>query len=122
MKIETNKLTKSALDWAVAKARGIDFAWRWDIEKFYCRDSKEFCFIEGYSPSTNQDQGGKIIDEDLIDTWVSGASRWSARLCDPLTLVSAGQIYTGPTRLIAAMRCRVGCALGSEIEIPEKLC
>jgi hypothetical protein len=67
--------------------------------------------------STDQAQGGQIIDRELIGTghaWDRPV--WLASTHKPDSLV-----YEGPTRLIAAMRCYVSSKLGDEVEVPEEL-
>jgi len=117
MKIRTNELTGPALDWAVAK----------------CEIGKPIgSFLDGvvahpsynnFHPSTDWAQGGPIIEREGIylranDTateWKAGAlsiNRYDEK---------PGYLYTGPTPLIAAMRCYVASKLGDEVEIPEEL-
>ena len=73
-----------------------------------------------YSPSTNWSQGGPIIEREALTVkmrhpnprlWVS-YNGWNH---DP------GFSASGPTALIAAMRCYVASKLGDEVEAPEEL-
>ena len=106
MKIKTSELTGAALDYAVAQCEGREYpdnAHRYLGKAYYC-------------PSTDWAFGGPIIDRESISTtkhadqnyWWAGA--WDAR-----------HKGTGPTPLIAAMRCYVATKLGEEVEIPEEL-
>ena len=98
--MKTSELTGIALDWAVAKA------------------------IEEYKPvavphySTNWAQGGPIIEREKI-TLVC------APCYDTYWVAEKGRLdvdcMTGPTPLIAAMRCYVASKLGDDVEIPEEL-
>lgn len=113
MKIKTSELTGAALDWAVAKCEragvtGIDN--EGDIR------------IAGngkYTPSTNWSQGGPIIEREglSLTPWYREKHlvEWTAKK------TGSAYIESGPTPLIAAMRCRVASKLGDEVEIPEEL-
>ena len=109
MKIKTSEMTGTALDWAVAKCEGID-----DL-LFICHEVGRFRY------STDWSQGGPIIERGLIDVWVTGVGRWSARRNDPAKLVCVGDELVGTTPLIAAMRCFVASKLGDEVDVPEEL-
>ena len=101
MKIKTSELIGSTLDWAVAK----------------CEDV--YCFDGSYTPSTDWAQGGPLIEREGISVDRAGLA-WTADLSDSV----GGYIEhteSGPTPLIAAMRCYVASKLGDEVEIPENL-
>jgi hypothetical protein len=99
MKIKTSDLTGPALDWAVAKCEGEDYAG-----------------LDFYVPSQLWDQGGPIIERECVSlqgahgVWVATCiGRGSSTYCE------------GPTPLVAVMRGYVACQLGDEIDIPEEL-
>lgn len=69
---------------------------------------------EGYKPSTDQNQGGQLIDDYKIGTSFATDGEWEAWAYD-------GPMLTGETRLIAATRSCVACELGAQIEIPIEL-
>jgi hypothetical protein len=102
--MKTNELTGHALDWAVARCEG----YRLDLVP------------EGsYAPSTDWSQGGPIIEREGISVDRAGLA-WTADLSDSV----GGYIEhteSGPTPLIAAMRCYVASKLGDEVEIPKEL-
>jgi len=109
--MKTSELTGAALDWAVAKAKGYaDFVL--DAKRF-----REMHDTGHYNYSTDWAQGGPIIDREKIgvDYFDVGNGRpvWVAGL--------APKQETGPTPLIAAMRCYVASKLGDEVEVPEEL-
>ena len=139
--IKTSELTGAALDWAVATAEKLPL--RLDPMGFR-RDSPDalqagwwvwfgtpFSMILGYTPKSNKDQrgyspstdwaqGGPIIEREALTVkmrhpnprlWVS-YNGWNH---DP------GFSASGPTALIAAMRCYVASKLGDEVEVPEEL-
>lgn len=114
MKIKTSELTGIALDWAVANCEGIGW---WAAE-----DPSDGLFLDyermqRYTPSTDWAQGGPIIELEGIA--VHPCPTWTARY----GLNQGGRHFqhTGPTPLIAAMRCYVASKLGDEVEIPEEL-
>jgi hypothetical protein len=126
MRIKTNELSGAALDWAVAKCEGRqepevvnNFAVAW-----YTWPNTHY--------STYWAQGGPIIEREDIsfrkyhrpDSEAHG--KYYARVCrESGTLVgwhkTTGFQQTGPTPLIAAMRCYVASKLGDDIDIPEEL-
>lgn len=109
MKIKTSELTGAALDWAVAIV-------------VYGGEKHIPAGFPAYSESWGQ--GGPIIERKGIGL-LKVANRlphqqWDAGETDELpdTLWS---VVSGPTPLIAAMRCYVASELGDEVEIPEDL-
>ena len=125
--MKTSELTGAALDWAVAKCEVGEPVGSFldgvvvhpDYNKFY--------------PSTNWAQGGPIIERELINTYprftagrTEGGSDvyqqdgWAAYVTPPAFWVTP-RPFTGPTPLIAAMRCYVASKLGDEVDIPEEL-
>lgn len=98
--MQTIELTGAALDWAVAKAEGLDY------------------FHPEIGPSqpdysTDWAQGGPIIQREKIELEYDGFAWWAR--------IKADDDYTGLTPLRAAMRCYVASKLGDEIEIPAEL-
>jgi hypothetical protein len=105
--MKTNTLTGAALDWAVAQAEG-----GYDERDFVVRGCTYI--VQNYS--TNWAQGGPIIEREGIRLHRSHTGDWWAGPeSDPHRPVS------GPTPLIAAMRCYVASKLGDEVDIPEEL-
>jgi hypothetical protein len=115
--MKTSELTGTALDWAVAKCEGIIGVDGRHTDE-YC-DSLRHDQDGDYSPSTDWSQGGPIIEREGISVDRAGLA-WTADLSDSV----GGYIEhteSGPTPLIAAMRCYVASKLGDEVEIPEEL-
>lgn len=123
MKLKTSELTGVALDWAVAKAEGAGAALvstrsRGDV--LLLGDPTEHCDAgEHYAPSTNWAQGGPIIAWEGIELlhhrrgvlslgWNAKNDSWGAE-------------SSGPTPLIAAMRCYVAYRLGAEVDVPDSI-
>lgn len=109
MKIKTQDLTGPALDLAVAKCIWPEVG---NTVPFH-RDGSD------YSPSTNWAHGGPIIEREKIDLHHHRhgdlSVGWDA------TIDSWDSEHSGPTPLIAAMRCYVASRLGDTVEIPEEL-
>jgi hypothetical protein len=106
MQIKVSELKERALDWAVTMAEnwaGADFE------------------VKPYS--TDWAQGGPIIERECIG--LRGPSirgnAWAAFI--DLSGISQGpqHRHTGPTPLIAAMRCYVASKLGDTVDIPDEL-
>jgi hypothetical protein len=104
MKIKTSELSGVALDWAVAK----------------CEDTLLDSTL--YEYSIDWAWGGPIIEREsigLIETEV-GSGEWEA--CKWLSADKhIPLIKSGPTPLIAAMRCYVASRLGDEVNVPDEL-
>jgi hypothetical protein len=157
MKIKTHELLGAALDWAVCAA----------LEKQFPGDSVvKICRVEAttpawierenffgsyirFSPSTDREQGGIIIDREGIsvircdDDWgvdaqgfcnnvripvwcaTTGQHDWDVttehQQHEPMYQIYVSEVVYGPTFLIAAMRAYVASKLGAEIEIPAEL-
>jgi len=109
MKVPTYFLTGSALDWAVAKCEGIE----WEQGDL---DAGEYG--PGFAPSANWFQAGSIIEREFINLAGIEPGRWEASGYFNLLREI---IYSGPTPLVAAMRCYVASKLGGEVDIPEEL-
>jgi len=105
MKIKTSELTGAALDWAVTCANyeiNIDYVWS---------NFRRECHY-----STNWAQGGPIIEREgiSIGCHLEGAEWFAQNYWGEYE-------SSGPTALIAAMRCFVASRLGDEIDIPKDL-
>lgn len=114
MKIKTSELIDAALDWAVAECEGCN---RWPNNPL-CRP-----LSYSFRPSVDWGQGGPIIEREGLylkarndaKEWKAGALSMNRQDNEP------GPLYSGPTPLIAAMRCYVASKLGDVVEIPEEL-
>lgn len=109
MKIKTSELTGAALAWAVAKCEGKE----WDLVESFLDyyDEGRMHYADDWA------QGGPIIDREHISVGFGvgvNSDQWEAGYITPEE--------TGPTPLIAAMRCYCCAKLGDEIDIPEELC
>ena len=117
--MKTSELTGAALDWAVARCEG-----ELDERGFYPHESTGAFMLERgevswvYSPSTKWEHGGPIIEREKIGIDCDDQGVWFASY--DLSAETAWGA-TGPTPLIAAMRCYVASKLGDEVNIPEEL-
>lgn len=106
-KIKTSELIGTQLDWAVAKCEGLEVY-----------NNGVVRYLDGehdpdYNPSTDWAYGGPIIERENII--VSGSNAYIYGPDDSCDYAS------GPTQLIATMRCYVVSKLGDEVEIPDGL-
>jgi len=98
--MKTFELTGAALDWAVAQCEGFP------VRKGFDDNCPEY--------STDWSQGGPIIERERLCVYDLGGDEWG---CDD----NLSPRQTGPTPLIAAMRCYVASKLGDEIDLPKEL-
>jgi hypothetical protein len=129
--MKTSELTGAALDWAVAKCEGHTTVFNHQ----YTEDKK----FDGWwqlgpnhwqplrTYSTDWTHGGPIIERECfarIVTNVSGGFTVSTKVKEE---DGDGEEFlrwvhgSGPTPLIAAMRCYVASKLGDEVEVPNEL-
>jgi Protein of unknown function (DUF2591) len=123
--MKTRNLTGAALDWAVAKCEG---------ELWLYEDVTKPC--PGAMYSTDWAQGGPIIERVGINVSLRYASRAPNHVQDTWDALIKPEFYstgrpesgikkevfvTGPSPLIAAMRCHVASQLGDEITLPQEL-
>lgn len=117
MKMKTSELQGAALDWAVALIEYPEWKAQGYLEVF----PHDLSFDDGetYAPSTDWSQGGPIIERECIDLHHQRhgdlSVGWTA------TIDSWDSEHSGPTPLIAAMRCFVASKLGDEVTIPEEV-
>ena len=103
MKMKTSELTGFDLNKAVEKANNIGHPWRYYGQAFpnYCNEWKD---------------GGPIIERERIELKGSAVNTsWSAS--PSIHSENWDWNISGPTPLIAAMRCYVASKLGDEVEI-----
>lgn len=109
MKIKTSELEGAALDWAAAKAAGIELhfdGYLW-ADDYSCR----------WAPSIFWNQCGPLIERFSVNI---------SHSCGCTAEISSGvwnfKFYgRGSTPLIAACRAIVAAELGNEVDVPEGL-
>lgn len=127
IKVKAGDLTGVALDWAVAKCEGWTLrtgksSWFGDDPWFERKDegSTHRLAIWRRNYSANWKLAGPIIEReqvqiDPLTRHRCKNSEWQAQVWCSFS------VATGPTPLIAAMRCYVAAKLGDEIEVPVDL-
>lgn len=126
--MKTFDLTGAALDWAVAKAEGLGYRYDEKYGPMCFRPSTVRGVVAWDSAplpySTDWAHGGPIIareklsldpvlvNGDWFGDWRSVCLSWEG---------STHSDMTGPTPLIAAMRCFVASKLGAEMDVPKEL-
>jgi len=131
--MKTSELTGIALDWAVAKCEGVNEE---AFRLYYMPTEPSDLDTNGYPEfhySTIWAQGGPIIERENITvrpvfhaertesgTDIYRQDGWAAHI-EPKAFWVTPRPFTGPTPLIAAMRCYVMSRFGDEIEIPQEL-
>lgn len=111
--MKTSELTDAALDWAVTLIEK-PIACEYGVEDW--RGQRRQTVKNGeyvYRWHQSWAQGGPIIEREGISLYLYGGSEWNAHV--------GGKESTGPTPLIAAMRCYVSSKLGDTVDIPEEL-
>jgi hypothetical protein len=114
--MKTAELTGAALDWAVANCLG----YKLDRSKgvlYFTGSDIECCY------SSDWDQGGPVIESKGISIRYDekdARGAWNA-VMGKYRFLSPDHEGSGPTPLVAGMRCFVASECGDEIEIPEEL-
>jgi hypothetical protein len=104
--MKTNELVGAALDWAVAKC---------EKPEWLGNQAEVYVLKAGFHPSTDWEQGGAIIEREMITVGPAkheGYMAWAWPKAEG---------FWGDTPLIAAMRCYVASKLGDEVQLPEGL-
>lgn len=133
MKTKTAELTGAVLDWAVAKCEGalhplgnvvIEGKSLWiavdGVARHYMEEDVE------YNPSTDWAQGGAILEREEIcikrELPCSVGYEWNAWVWTKhIAKGGSNAGGSGPTPLIAAMRCHVASKMGDFVEVPDEL-
>lgn len=122
--IKVSDLSGSALDWCVAECegatseldgKGADNCWlEFEINCTY---------LSTYSPSSDWDQGGPIIEREkiCIEPHKSQDGVWIAGILGDWPKNWFNHALSAESPLIAAMRCYVASKLGDEVEVPDEL-
>lgn len=110
MEIDTDNLIGPNLDWAVAKCEGhIDDCNSW----LYESTAKDVAESGNYHPSQDWAIGGPIIEYLRLCVTNGHEDIWLA--------YSRNHCASGPTPLLAAMRCYVAMEVGAKVDVPNAL-
>lgn len=122
MKIKVSEATPLQLNWLVATCEGEEAA------QIKLNGPVHLFGTVGYrptpyQPSTDWAQGGPILEREGITLRVNARvlGHWAAFIDFGGSNCNIKARHTGPTPLIAAMRCYVASKFGDEVEIPEEL-
>jgi hypothetical protein len=121
--MKLSELTGAALDWAVAKCEGKTKLYQIRRGDSRVIDTDHPEYFEQYKRqhdeySTDWAQGGPIIEREGISVAMDDVEPWCGFIEDDEINTL---FFSGPTPLIAAMRCYVASKMGDEIELPEEL-
>lgn len=124
MKIKTSELNGAALDWAVAKCEGLVAEHGLTELQIFYGARAGGCHRYATDPA----QAHPIMEREITKLFKNVGGTFSAQIRHegdhPLVSHKVLQGWTnasGPTMLVAAMRCYVASKLGDEIDVPEEL-
>lgn len=114
-KIKVSEASGPVLDWLVATAEGYGEAW---LLRQLTNINPSTRAIPSFT--TDWSQGGPIIEREHLCLRVGHDG---VRLAFSMQNYNDDRefMHSGPTSLIAAMRCFVASRLGDEVEVPEEL-
>ena len=111
--MKTSEVETEALNYLVAKCEGM-------LEVIHDTTSEELWYYDReagrdkhFWPTTDWSQAGPIIEREKIALYLNGDDGWTGE--------DGWKRATGPTPLVAAMRCYVASKLGDEVEVLEGL-
>jgi hypothetical protein len=120
--MKTSELTGTALDWAVGVAIGHDMSKAVNYGSYLrIPYSPEPQHTLTFCPSTDWTIGGPIIERENISVEYGRAEFIRPWIAYKLGLPHEDNPESGPTPLIAAMRCYVASKLGDKVELPPEL-
>lgn len=112
--VKTCDLEGAALDWAVAKAAGINLLRE---EKRDLRVGAGHGLASTWAPSTNWAQGGPLIERYHVELFIKATA--NGRFGAKIVRLTSGVRMAAETYLIAAMRAIVAAELGDTVDVPE---
>jgi len=127
MQIKAVELSDEALDWAVATIEKVN------IDKWgegWVKDPAQPHFNKPFKPSSDPSQGHAILEREKIELepiWnvVGCGVRTSFKEWRAMHPKNHGGLNrygaSGPTMLIAGLRCHVAANLGQIVEVPDEL-
>lgn len=105
MKVKVSETTRTQLDWLVAKCEGAGTPYVGKSGKLELATARY---------STDPAQGQPILERERLILRPCFDGGWESA-------ASPSCWQSGPTMLIAGLRCYVASKLGDEVEIPEEL-
>ena len=114
---KTQDLSGPALDWAVAKAEGVEIS----LSGAHPHAVVGGRLVGNYAPSSKWSQGGPLVSKYHLDFCCEHPETIGAALCDENGMYIDGRMVFGPTHLIAACRAIVASVLGETVSVPKEL-
>jgi len=111
MKIKVSEATNLQLNWLVAKLEGREFEAAESFVTYHDNDGE-------MNYSTDHAQGQPILEREGISLMYQGEGDWDG---DSDAKSGLSTIMSGPTMLIAGLRCFIVSKLGDEVEVPDVL-
>lgn len=131
IKVETSKLQRAALDWAVARAEGVEVAIicpavvdENNQPALLLNKTKWLAGLDTarlWEPSTNWSQGGTMIERNMRASGVYCDGLWQHIGTFKCSFEDGGSVSEGETALIAACRAVVALKLGHAVSVPAEL-
>lgn len=112
IEVKTAELTGPALDWAVAVADAEEHPQVYD-GVVYVNGPKSNALAMAYSPTTNWEQGGPLIEHYRIQIAPMRRRQW-------LAMHEAGD-FSSDSPLTSICRAVVAAELGDEVQVPAEL-
>lgn len=112
--MKTSELIGPALGWAVGLAEHLELS-LYGVDPSIRARSPGLGVHAPWAPQTYWNQGGPIIEREGISWHCGNKSSYHAYA------YGSADNFSGPTPLIAAMRCYVASKLGDEVELPKEL-
>lgn len=120
MRVKTSEARGAVLDWLVATAKGFSPVFEhtlYDPIIYLSKMQKQE--EDSYAPSRRWSEGGAVVEYEHINIEYRAPFGWWAAWVRGGTEDEYG--CTGPTPLVAAMRCFVASRLGDEVDVPDEL-
>lgn len=126
--VKTSELSGAVLNWAVAKALGLN-------PNYNPEDRRQYVGYPGFAEgngfgyaiknySIDWTHGGPIIERERLEVHHFNGE-WRARSYwhedYQIYVIAPMYVETGPTFLVAAMRCYVASKLGDTVDVPDTL-
>jgi hypothetical protein len=132
MRIRTSELTGHTLDRAVGKALGwitypsdsIEHGQWYHTNPSIAPHGFEHnrIHISNFNPSTDWAHGGPIIERERISIYVNDNTLYGVQVGGWLSgSENLGYCESGPTPLIAGLRCYVALKMGEVIDMPDEV-
>lgn len=129
MKIKVSEATKIQIDWMVELAKGTHWSANGYFVFKFPTGTERFDSRPAGSYTTDWSLAGPLIDREKLSLdMLCAPDEWRSALMEGDFYDDQGEWIegssheqTGPTPLIAAMRCFVASKLGDEVEVPDEL-